>query len=398
MDEKNIEKTGCETVEEKVIAPKKNKKLRKILSTVLFILFNAVGIGVVLLIEIKNERAAFAGAKELSAILGSNFVFLIIAFGMYLLHVTSNTICFSALIERCGYGRRPWLALRLAVLGKYYDSITPWNTGGQPYQIYYMTKSNIDAPTACTLPVVKYAIRIFTINAFMLATMIILPMGKSLLIQIAAFINIFNTMILPLVLIIFSKNVPLMLKFSRGVTSILYKLKIVKDYDKGVQKAQDLMDSFLAAFKYLGKHKSLILIIGVASIVDLVAVGATPFLVVRALGGNADFFKTLSNSFYATMSSSIVPTPGGSGAAEGSFYSIFSSAVPVGYLFWGVLLWRIFVFYLPIFAGLVFQFIDWIVGKSKVSLVKEITWKHKKTFTPITVDHIEEGGIGGAEK
>lgn len=364
------------------------QKKRKVIAAVLFILFNVLAVGIVLFLEIKNEKSSFAGASELGRMMsGGSSVFLLIAFSMYLLNIFTNALAFFFLIKRCGYGNRFGLALRLSILGKYYDSITPWNAGGQPYQMVYMAKANIDTPTACTLPVIKYTIRIIWVNAFTALIFIFAPVNVSVLIRVGAYLGLFNTMFLPLLLIAFSGNVPFMLKMTRGVVGILYKLKLIKNYDKYINKAQDLVDSFLAAFKYLGKHKSMIFIIGALSLIDCIAVTSIPFFIVRSFGNTtAPFFKTMSQAFYATLSAGIVPTPGASGAAEGSFYSVFESAVPVGYLFWAVILWRILVFYMPLALGLIVQFIDWLKGKSKVALVRtDVAWRFKKTFNTSNV-------------
>lgn len=361
--------------------PTKKQRLKKAAFAAAFILFNALAIGVILYLELKDGGGSFVRSSKLFEILGKNYMFAVLAFIMYAVHVFCDAFAYHALIRQCGYGNRFALALRVAVLGKYYDNITPWSTGGQPFQIAYMVKANIDTPTACTLPIVKYAIRLFFVNALIIMFFIFAPVKISLAVQITAYFGMFATAFLPVLLIIFSRNVPLMLKITRGVVKFLYKIKIVKNYEKQLGKAQDLMDSFLAAFKYLGKHKSMIIVVGLLSFLDILSVSSMPYLIIRSFGGEGEFFTSVTRALYATLSAGVVPTPGASGAAEGSFYSVFESAVPAGYLFWAVLFWRLLVFYMPILLGLMIHLFDWIKGKSKVSLVKsEIAWRFKKTF------------------
>ena len=99
------------------------------------------------------------------------------------------------------------------------------------------------------------------------------------------------------------------------------------------------------------------------------------------LGGAGSFGELISKAFYTTFAAGLIPTPGSSGAAEGSFYAVFNNVVPEGTLFWAVILYRVFTFYLPILCGVVIQLYDAIRGKRKVKLVKrEITWLSQKTI------------------
>ena len=51
---------------------------------------------------------------------------------------------------------RPYLSLKTAILGKYYDNITPLGSGGQPFQIYYLTKGGVPGAESMYLPVASF--------------------------------------------------------------------------------------------------------------------------------------------------------------------------------------------------------------------------------------------------
>ena len=59
---------------------------------------------------------------------------------------------------------------------------------------------------------------------------------------------------------------------TRKIVHLGKKMRLVKDEEKAVAKAQDNVDSFIAAFKFLGKRKSIIIIVGLLSLIDLFAV------------------------------------------------------------------------------------------------------------------------------
>lgn len=357
----------------------KKEKRKKVFSTLLFIAFNVIAVGVVLFLEIKDSQ--FMGFKDIMARIGEHYEWLILLIGVFLVHMLADTFVFFAMVSKCGYGNRFALSAKVAFLGTYYDCITPWSTGGQPFQMHYMAKANIDAPTAITLPVVKHAIRVFAMDGLAIAFFIFAGTKVSGVILAGTIIWIIVTPLLPLILMLFSKNIPFTLKMTRKLVHLGKKLHLVKDEEKAVQKAQDNVDSFIAAFKFLSKRKSIILIVGVLSLIDLFAVATYPYIIVRMLGGNGTFGELISRAFYTTFASGLIPTPGSSGAAEGSFYSVFSDVVPDGTLFYAVILYRVFTFYLPIICGVVIQLYEAIMGKHKVKLVKkEISWLSQKTI------------------
>ena len=359
---------------------KKDKK-KKWISTLILVAFNVIAIAVVLWLELKDDAQAFVGIDDLGKQIGGNYYWLLIALGAYAAHTLSDAFVYFTLIRQCGYGNRFGLALRVAILGKYYDNLTPWATGGQPFQMVYMAKASLDTPTACTLPFVKHTIRIFTLDAFVITLFAIYSDEISWVIKLGAALAIVFTSLLPVVVMVFSKKLNFTFKLTEKVVKLGVKMRLVKDYDKAVGKARDTVDSLAAAYKYLSYHKSTIVILAILSLIDLVAVGSYPYLIVRALGGEGSFWEIMSRSYFVTLSSGIIPTPGASGASEGAFYSVFDGATPAGTLFWAVILYRVLVFYLPIFVGLASQLIEGIMGRSHVKLVgKEVSWLKKKTI------------------
>ncbi|MBO7156254.1 MAG: hypothetical protein J6V83_02500, partial [Clostridia bacterium] len=108
----------------------KKEKRKKILTSALFIAFNVIAVAVVLILEIKDSN--FMGFKDIMARIGAHYEWLILLVLMFIVHMAADTLVFFALIRKCGYGKRLGLSTRVALLGTYYDNITPWSTGGQP--------------------------------------------------------------------------------------------------------------------------------------------------------------------------------------------------------------------------------------------------------------------------
>lgn len=380
-----------QNVENRLTLPDTDKKARtkkehgkKWIAAILLIAFNAVALAVVLYLELNNDADGFLHVEELFKVLGAHGEWLALILIAFLAHLAVDSLIYFVLIKQCGYGNRYGLSLRTSIIGFYYNNLTPWSTGGQPFQMAYLAKSNLDTPTACTLPFVKHTMHVYALIAFVAVMFGIWHENISWVVQLGAYLAVVATALLPLVMLIFSKKLGWTFKITEKVVALGAKLKLVKNYDKAVGKARDTMDSLAAAYKYLSENRTTIIVLVILSLADLMILGLYPYLIVRALGGEADLFETVSKSYYVSLSSGIIPTPGASGASEASFYAVFDGLTPEGTLFWAVLLYRMLVFYLPIIMGVILHIAEALVGKrrvKRVTLVKrEVAWYRRKTI------------------
>jgi hypothetical protein len=65
------------------------------------------------------------------------------------------------------------LAFKTAVLGKYYDLITPFATGGQPFQIYYTNKYGIKGGESLSVVMSEYMFQQIGYVIIVMAVMIL---------------------------------------------------------------------------------------------------------------------------------------------------------------------------------------------------------------------------------
>ena len=63
------------------------------------------------------------------------------------------------LIKSSTKKKRPFLAYKVAAIGRYYDYVTPFASGGQPFQIYYLTNRGVKASSAISIPLAKYIVQ-----------------------------------------------------------------------------------------------------------------------------------------------------------------------------------------------------------------------------------------------
>jgi len=84
------------------------------------------------------------------------------------------------------------------------------------------------------------------------------------------------------------------------------------------------------------------------------------------------WFEIVSLAAICDSAASFIPSPGGSGAAEISFLAVFTTLVPDQTAFWALLFWRFISYYSFIVQGFVLTFIDFITGKKRAVLGKDV--------------------------
>ena len=88
--------------------------------------------------------------KELyNTITSANVLYLLIAIGIMILYHLTEAYNLRQLLV--AFGERKisiFKALKFTFIGFFFSSITPASTGGQPLEIYYMSKEEISAPTS----------------------------------------------------------------------------------------------------------------------------------------------------------------------------------------------------------------------------------------------------------
>ena len=96
-----------------------------------------------------------------------------------------------------------------------------------------------------------------------------------------------------------------------------------------------------------------------------------PYFTLLLFSGSIDvelswekWFEILRVSFFIYSAIVFAPTPGNSGAADGTFYGLFKSVLTVaGSCFTGMMIWRVFSFYGYIALGIVFSLGIRIAGR-----------------------------------
>ena len=334
----------------------KNKKSRrkKIIGYVSFILINILVVGGFLLFEDKTGDVAVG--KTAFSLLGDNIGYTVLMVAMFFVIILCDIIVFYSLTAKLKVKNNLLTCINVSFFGRYYDRVTPWAMGGEPFQIAYLCKHGHSVGNSGAVTMSRHIIRFFTVAVAVILILCISQVSTNIYVMLAAIISVLGGLVVPTFMLICAFKPKVGQKITDGVIKLLVKIKLVKDPDKIKNKVNKNLEEFLGGIKYLSANKYLIVIIGLCSLVEMFAYNSVPFFTMKALGvEGVTYWHTLVLCLFVNYASSFAPTPGGAGIAELSFYAIFASYVGDGLLFWAVLFWRISVFYIPVFIGFFMQ-------------------------------------------
>ena len=270
--------------------------------------------------------------------------------------------------------------IKVALLGKFYDNVTPLASGGQPMQIYYLHKKGYSGGTSTAVVFIKYFVWMIS---WLLVSILLMACNTGVLdvidstlrtiILVCGWVGLGVNMILPLTVIMFVVMPKLTRKLASVIVGAGHKIKIVKDKEATLNKAYNIVNDFRSSFAIMSRRPVLFIVLVLLCLVEVMLNYMLPYFIMRAFSGITSnevsvLFAVASLNTYVTLAVSIIPTPGNTGAMEGIGALAFSVFVTGSVQFWSMLTWRTGIYYIYIIIGLgitVFEFIRKIVRRAK---------------------------------
>ncbi|MBP5495485.1 MAG: flippase-like domain-containing protein [Lachnospiraceae bacterium] len=327
------------------------KNLYKIIS-VIFIL--AVLIGMLVYMAFKD------GLDNIALILKTaDYRWTALGLLLMFAEIAADSVVLAIPLKKSGYKIGFFEILKSDYLGRFFNYITPFNSGGQPIQAYFLSKKGALVSGTLSILFIKYIVYqvallslgiilfIFNYNYFweVYGGYVGLIIAGLLVNLIVTFIIIFTGKHPEIVSRLIVSLINLFSKIHIGKRYLIGKPeKINSKVTTGVsnygKQFKDTSCSFFTLFKmYL------------VSLLQIFFYLTITYAIYRALGNSsASFFNILTVQIFLFMLIAYIPTPGASLGAEGAFVlfflNIFGPTTNMANLFW-----RFFSFYIPFIVG-----------------------------------------------
>ncbi|MBR1539587.1 MAG: flippase-like domain-containing protein [Clostridia bacterium] len=284
--------------------------------------------------------------------------FVLIAVGFMFLYFMCETINVTRTLKELGEKSTFFRNFRYTLIGFFFSSITPAASGGQPMEIYYMSRDGLNvANSTLALLINLTSMQIATISIGIISVIFNFQyMNVALIIFFIIGILLNASALALLIISICSKRVT---NWLIGVA-----IKIMNFFKvKNMEKKQEWINSELAKYQanavYVKTHKKMIFKTILTTYIQFLIYYSVPYWIYRSFGYNqCNIFEVLSMQavLFATVSG--IPSPGAVGVSEGGFLELFKKFYPKEQIASSMLLCRGVNFYLFVIISLIIVMIS----------------------------------------
>jgi uncharacterized protein (TIRG00374 family) len=246
---------------------------------------------------------------------------------------------------------------QLTLRSQFVNAITPFASGGQPYQIYYLAKSGMSGSEATSI-VVQNSI-VFQIALVCLGIIAIISnrifdiFARNQFLAYFVALGFIVNFVVIVILFIVSFNTKANKKIVQFGINLLSKLKLIKDKEKKKKEWEKHIAKFHNSAKLLISKKKDFFLAILCNFLALLVLYSIPLIVLFATGDYSSFniFLAIITSAYVLLIGAFVPTPGGTGGLEFGFLAFYGNFVDGARLTAILLVWRFVTYYFGIIIG-----------------------------------------------
>lgn len=294
-------------------------------------------------------------SQKVTYLLSFNPKWLLVAFSLILSYWFLKGLVLYYCISKIDTKYTQAQGIHLMMTTQFFHAITPYAAGGQPWQIYKLSKDGLTLGQSTNVVIqdfIAYQVALVLLGGLAIVSNFIfhiLPsndfLGK---LTIAGFT--FNVLVI-VFLFFLAFNKKWNKKIIDGVIKFLSKLKIIKDKEKLFEKSEEFIQNFHESAIILFNSKFNMVRIIFLNFMALIGQYLIPFTLMMGLGIYVNPLVVIVTSAYVMLIGSMVPIPGGTGGLEYSFMSFFKNFIPSSKLSIIMIVWRTVTYYFGILIG-----------------------------------------------
>ncbi len=250
-----------------------------------------------------------------------------------------------------------WESIKHNIITQFFNGVTPFSSGGQPMEIYMLTKHKISFPKASNYIILNFMF--YQIALVIYGTIAVLynfvfdifpnsPFLKKLI-----FLGFVINALVALLLLFVASSAKFTHKCMNMTVSLLDKINLVKDKKAVCEKWNSKLEEFHSSTKDLFKNKSRFVLGVVLNLISLTCFYVIPLFVVYSFHDftSLNVMDSIVASAYVLIIGSFVPIPGASGGIEYGFLKFFGNFISGSRIVATLLIWRVITYYLGVIVG-----------------------------------------------
>lgn len=280
----------------------------------------------------------------------------ILAFVLYLIFQSLSLHIFMKGIDK-NYKLKDTILLILSA--QFFNAITPFSSGGQPFQMYLMKKQGIkltDSGNVLLQNFIGQQLSIIIMGTFSIVinkVFNIIPQDNMLrkIVVIGYVVNIVVLLILFMLSYAKKTNTELFNK----ILNFIFKFKFIRNKNDLKEKLLNKIDEFYEGSAYFKKNISKLFRATLYNVIGLVFYYIIPLFVFFSIGevSSITILESIVCSGYTYLIGSFVPIPGGTGGLEYGFIQFFQGFTVGATLSACMILWRFITYYFGMIIGAV---------------------------------------------
>lgn len=289
--------------------------------------------------------------------LGVRPLWILAALGLMVVYWVFESLGLHLAVSRFVPTQNPGDTFCATMIGQFFNCITPFSSGGQPMQAWYLVKKGVSLSFASCSLLIKFIVYQFVLTIYSALTLLLCFKsfaGRISSIGWLIFVGFgVNLLVITGLLCLGFLRRPTE-KVLYGSVSLLKKVKLISEQaaSKAKERIQKELMEFYEGFAQIRQDIGGILAMSALTAVQLTAFFLIPLCIFYAFGlGKADVLLMICAGAFVLNFTSFIPLPGAAAGAEIGFHTIFSIFFPTHILSVAILFWRLLTFYLPICVG-----------------------------------------------
>ena len=251
-------------------------------------------------------------------------------------------------------------AIKSSMVGQFFSAVTPFATGGQPMQIYLMSKQGVSPGVSTSGLIQKFLVYQSTLTLYsLLAILLRFDYFNGTLNAVMwsfAMFGFASQAIVIVGLLLFSFNRKITHKLIVFIFTVLSKLHIIKNPESRIKGLEEQLESFHTSNRDLYKNRKLLVETYVLTAIQLTTIFIVPYCVYRSFNLSGEsIINMICSQAFVTMASYFIPLPGAAGASELSFMVFFGAQFSAETIKSAVLVWRFITYYFTILISAPFS-------------------------------------------
>ncbi len=323
----------------------KNKKIN------IIILF--IALFLVLYLTVKDDFI-----EIFKTILNINLYMFIVILIIFILSLFFKSISLNIFINDYDEKYSVKKSFSLTLIGQFLNGVTPFQSGGQPFQIYLLKKDGIRISSSANIMIKDFlayqtALIIMGVLALILNNLIGFYSFSDYL-NVLVFAGFFINVVVYIVMLLIICSKKSGIRILNKLLNHIFKFKLLRKKQNYKEKIKSSINSFYENGKNVTENKFKMCKAIFFNLVHLTLLYIIPSLVFLALGNNnVNFINSIISTAFVMLISNFIPVPGATGGIEYSFIKFFGIVVINPTLSSGMLIWRFITYIFGMMLGFV---------------------------------------------